>query len=536
MVKTPSTSDASPVATDAHDHNFAMTHKTSYTCANDQILYNWSGLHYLGAKERVVHPTSEDELASILRTASHVRVVGSALSYEPIHSLQSGHWSPSQTRNSKKVQHLTDADPPNAVIISLPQQHFTGLVTLDLHHRHTATFCAATTIDDVIHILAQHRAMMMACPGVIGIQTLAGSIVTGTHGQGLYQSDYADMVQSFRMVLASSETRTFTPADPQFYLYLISMGTFGIITELEIAIRPRILYTCTKFSCYKQAFMEQYKWWNEANEFCKVWWFPKTDVCQVWFVNPATASEEQYHRSKRSASAASDVNSEVVELPHDMLQKDQSQMKKTIQDYLQAMATDTKVSQQSGEPQFRTLSRFMNMSKVTGYLEQLVTKGIPVPQINCEISILLEQFQKATDVLYEWNTANPVKLHYPFIYRVSGPSKALLLASHRGPVVWIGFLVYISQSGDVRDDRMKTMYQLQQVLATSCDALPHWGKHYHRHLFDFEKHYNEHHHNAWERFKEEMHAVDPKQKMLSPFLQKLFYTSRRKKSTILSKL
>jgi FAD/FMN-containing dehydrogenase len=506
-----------------------MTHKTSYTKANDRILYNWSGLHYLAAKERVVHPRSEAELASFIASASHVRVVGSALSYEPIHSLQSGRWSPSQMRN---VQHITKQDPNQAVVISL-QREFTGLVSLDLHARRTATFRAATTIDDVIRILAQHGAMMTACPGVIGVQALAGSIATGTHGQGIFQSDYADMVQSFRIVLANGVIRLLTPAHPNFYLYLISMGVFGIITEIEIAIRPRLLYTCSKFSCYKAQFLEQYKSWNESNEFCKVWWFPKTGVCQVWLVNPVSEGELQQYRSavKKTSpsSSSSSTDPEPVELPSHQ-HEDQSQMQKTIKVYLQAMADDTKVSQQSGEPQFKTLSRFMNMTKVTGYLEQLVTKGIPVPQINCEISVPREQFQQATQALSAWHQANPGKLHYPFIYRVSGPSKALLSASHRGPVVWIGFLVYISQSGDVRDDGMKTMYQLQNVLAASCDALPHWGKHYHRHLFRLQEAYDQNH-SAWQRFKHEMHEVDPKQKMLSPFLKELFYSSRRRRSS-----
>lgn len=535
----PGSSATRPTAVD--DRNFAMTHTTTYTKANDQILYNWSGLHYLAAKERVVHPRSETELASLLTSASHVRVVGSALSYEPIHSLQSGRWSPSHMRN---VQHLTGRDPDRALVISL-QKEFTGLVSIELHGRRTATFRAATTIDDVIHILAQHGAMMTACPGVIGIQTLAGSIATGTHGQGLFQSDYADMVQSFRIVLANGYIGTFTPADANFCLYLVSMGIFGVITEIEIAIRPRILYTCTKFSCYKDQFLEQYKTWNENNEFCKVWWFPKTDVCQVWLVNPASKAERKLYQAQVGSSASSPASStssssttsssapfsdpEPVELPSHQIE-DQSQMQKTIKDYLQAMADDTKVSQKSGEPQFKTLSRFMNMSNITDYLEQLVTKGIPVPQINCEISVPMEQFQQATQALHAWNEANPGKLHYPFVYRVSGPSKALLSASHRGAIVWIGFLVYISQSGDVRDDGMKTMYQLQQTLARTCDALPHWGKHFHRHLFRFEEMYDQHHH-AWQRFKRHMHEVDPTQKMISPFLHQLFYPVRRRKSS-----
>ena len=36
--------------------------------------------------------------------------------------------------------------------------------------------------------------MLDACPGVISIQTIAGAISTGTHGQGIHQSTIGDAV------------------------------------------------------------------------------------------------------------------------------------------------------------------------------------------------------------------------------------------------------------------------------------------------------------------------------------------------------
>ena len=218
--------------------NYAMQHTSSYAKDTDQILYNWSGLQYIAPKNKVFHPRDEAEIAEIVRKSSKDRVIGTALFYEPISSI-------SQPSSSPSIHPIQD----DGAVISL-QHEFIGLVSLNKAQTTAATFHAATSIDDVIRILAQHNLMMTACPGVIGIQTLAGSIYTGTHGQGLYQSDYADMVQSFHMILADGTSRTMTPEDPNFHLYLILMGLFGIITQIEIAVRPRVLYTCTKFSSH----------------------------------------------------------------------------------------------------------------------------------------------------------------------------------------------------------------------------------------------------------------------------------------------
>lgn len=501
--------------------NYAMQHTSSYAEDTDQILYNWSGLQYIAPKNKVFHPHDEAEIAEIVRNSSKVRVIGTALSYEPISSID--------RPPSSSIYPIQD----DGAVISL-QHEFIGLISFNKAQT-TATFHAATSIDDVIGILAQHNLMMTACPGVIGIQTLAGSISTGTHGQGLYQSDYADMVQSFRMILADGTSRTMTPVDPNFHLYLISMGLFGIITQIEIAVCPRVLYTCTKFSVPYHEFLKNYVKWNEESEFCKVWWFPKTDLCQVWLVNPSSEEEIKYYEQHKKIHAAEvdaeyedshfhhhydhhrDQDCEPVEYP--TYSQEQDQMNQTIKDYIHAMVNDTKVSETSGEPQFRTLTRFVNMTNVIGWVEQLLTKGIPVPQINCEISVPLAKFQDATNALHDWNSRHPGKLHYPFIYRATGSSKALMSASHRGPVVWIGFLVYISQSGDIRDDGMTTMHQLQQTLAP-FDALPHWGKHFHPHLFHMQRNISA---PVWQRFTQELAREDPQRKLISPFLQNIFY-------------
>jgi hypothetical protein len=188
----------------------------------------------------------------------------------------------------------------------------------------------------------------------------------------------------------------------------------------------------------------------------------------------------------------------------------------TIDQYMKCMALDTKVIDASSRPQFETLKRFANSKDVIGYLEQIVCKGIPVPQINCEIAIPLEHAREATLVIKSWADKNTKRLHYPFIYRAIGQSKAWLNPSYKGAVCYVGFLVYVAEDGSVRDDGMNTMKELQTILAP-FGGLPHWGKHFQPDIYDFQ-----HLVPKWKDFLDLRARLDPKEKMLSAFLRNIF--------------
>ena len=191
----------------------------------------------------------------------------------------------------------------------------------------------------------------------------------------------------------------------------------------------------------------------------------------------------------------------------------------TIDQYIESMEHDTKVLQGSAKPQFETLKRFANAKDAIGYLEQIVCKGIPVPQINCEIAVPLENIREATLAIKAWAEKNQKRLHYPFIYRAIGQSKAWLSPAYKGAVCYIGFLVYVAEDGTVRDDGIVTMRELQTILAP-FGGLPHWGKHFQPNVYNFEEMVPK-----WKDFLDLRARIDPTKKMLSPFLEDVFKIS-----------
>ena len=140
---------------------------------NREVLFNWSRTNPLGALDQVWRPKSRDELQQLLRENPErkLRLIGSGLSFEPIHSVY--------------------AEGGQALLVDL--HHLRGQLdkTAD-----TVTYQAGTPLDTIYGDLIAMDRMLPASPGVIGIQTLGGALSTGTHGQGLHQSALCDAVEA----------------------------------------------------------------------------------------------------------------------------------------------------------------------------------------------------------------------------------------------------------------------------------------------------------------------------------------------------
>ncbi|KAJ3045435.1 hypothetical protein HDV00_010305 [Rhizophlyctis rosea] len=472
-----SDTEAKPNAAPSSSSEVVLGRTQSHT-SDPSIRYNWSGIQPLARKSQIHYPDSIGSLQHLIRASKNVRVIGSGLSYEPLIALPKD---------------------DSSTMISLSTPAFQGLTCST---ETTATFGAGTTVDEVIRILGDIGRMMPCNPGVIGIQTLAGAVGTGTHGQGMRQASYADAVVSLTIVLPSGEVARIDRQDCEYPLdaFTVSLGSFGVTVEIELETVPRRVFEVEKLTLEVGNLVDEYQRWNEENEFVKVWWFPETDKTHAWFVNEAGREErERFLSGSRKEAMVSREGS--------------NGLQETIRLYTSTMAEQTKTQLEEGTPaaggvrlppsppptpepemerrkreeyfrpqkddapHIRTVTRFLATESLVGYVEQLLTKGIPVPQINCEIAVPMSHFRCAVRRLREWHESTSYKMHYPFIFRGCGGSKAWLSAGYGDEqVVWIGFLVYVAQDGTVKDDAFQMMKEVQEVLR-GCGGRPHWGKH-----------------------------------------------------------
>ncbi|MFQ2503583.1 D-arabinono-1,4-lactone oxidase [Aeromonas caviae] len=418
---------------------------------NREVLFNWSRTNPLGALDQVWRPTTRDELQQLLREYPErkLRLIGSGLSFEPIHSVY--------------------AEGSQALLVDL--HHLRGQLdkTAD-----TVTYLAGTPLDTVYADLIAMDRMLPASPGVIGIQTLGGALSTGTHGQGLHQSALCDAVAALTVMLASGDIIRVDRTDPRFGAFVMGMGMLGILLDVTLNTVPNRIMRCTKFTTDYPFLLEHNERLNREHAFVKSWWFAWTGESHIWLVDPASDDEVARYRAG---------GSEPLALEGDMDERMNLALNATIDATLQKMARDTKDEARAGE-HFETVRRFKDASDLVGNVYQILCKGIPAPQINCEVAVPLERMGEALEILQAWQEANPGVLHYPFILRCTGPSVAWLSAAHGKSVCWIGFLVYLAADGTFVGGSMEQMRELQQLLVP-LGGIPHFGKHLAMDLYDF---------------------------------------------------
>ncbi len=418
---------------------------------NREVLFNWSRTNPLGALDQVWRPTTRDELQQLLREYPErkLRLIGSGLSFEPIHSVY--------------------AEGSQALLVDL--HHLRGQLdkTAD-----TVTYLAGTPLDTVYADLIAMDRMLPASPGVIGIQTLGGALSTGTHGQGLHQSALCDTVAALTVMLASGDIIQVDRTDSRFGAFVMGMGMLGILLDVTLQTVPNRIMRCTKFTTDYPFLLEHNERLNREHAFVKSWWFAWTGESHIWLVDPASDDEVARYRAG---------GSEPLVLEGDMDERMNLALNATIDATLQKMARDTKDEARAGE-HFETVRRFKDASDLVGNVYQILCKGIPAPQINCEVAVPLERMGEALAVLQAWQEANPGVLHYPFILRCTGPSVAWLSAAHDKSVCWIGFLVYLAADGTFVGGSMEQMRELQQLLVP-LGGIPHFGKHLAMDLYDF---------------------------------------------------
>ncbi|MFQ1661280.1 D-arabinono-1,4-lactone oxidase [Aeromonas veronii] len=418
---------------------------------NREVLFNWSRTNPLGALDQVWRSKSRDELQMLLREHPErkLRLIGSGLSFEPIHSVY--------------------AEGSQALLVDL--YHLRGQLAKTAD---TVTYQAGTPLDTVYAELIAMERMLPASPGVIGIQTLGGALSTGTHGQGLHQSALCDAVEAMTVMLANGDIIRVDRTDPRFGAFVMGMGMLGILLDVTLRTVPNRIMRCTKFTTDYPFLLEHNERLNREHGFVKSWWFAWTGESHIWLVDPASDEEVARYRAG---------GSEPLLLDGDIDARMNAALNATIDATMQKMAKDTKDEALAGE-HFETVRRFKDASDLVGNVYQILCKGIPAPQINCEVAVPLHRMNEALETLQTWQQANPGVLHYPFILRCTGPSEAWLSAAYGQSVCWIGFLVYLAADGTFVNGSMEQMRELQQLLAP-LGGIPHFGKHLAMDLYDF---------------------------------------------------
>ncbi|MGF4044335.1 D-arabinono-1,4-lactone oxidase [Paenarthrobacter nitroguajacolicus] len=171
-------------------------------------MKNWAGnLEYSSAD--VQRPTTVEQLRELVAQATRIKALGSRHSFNTVADTDGTHL-------------LLDALPQEVVLDAAK-----GTVKVSGGISYGALGRALEEQGYAIHNLA-------SLPHI----SVAGAIQTGTHGSGVNNPSLAAAVVSVDLVRASGELVTLRPDDDEFLASVVGMGALGIVTGLELAVRP----------------------------------------------------------------------------------------------------------------------------------------------------------------------------------------------------------------------------------------------------------------------------------------------------------
>lgn len=442
---------------------------------HDNTLWNWAQNAPIGTQQQVNRPTDEAALQQLLREARNkVRVMGKT--YSPGKML---------------------AVHPDDLLLDLSA--FTGLIRSDAH---SVTFAGATPLEHIYRTLTDMDRMLASSPGVIAVQTLAGAMATGTHGQGLQQSSIADEAEQIRLVLSDGCVRELSRGDDDFAAALVSLGSLGIVTEVTLRTQPFRIFTCHKNAVPADTLESDLLRWNEDYALSKVWWFVDDNIMHVW--NAHQASDDEIQRYEQQGR-------EVVE----HADEGDDSLNETIEQTLEHMHRDTQIHGKGGK-QFSTVTRFRDFTDVTGDIYQLFCRGIAVPQINVEIGVPLERTPAIISKIKRWYAENRPHMHYPIILRCTGASSAWLSPAFDQPTCFFGFVVYYADDGSLSEAGLHFLSEVEKLLAEE-GGRPHWGKYYDAALYHWRDLYPH-----WDRFRALRERLDPSNRFSNDYTAALF--------------
>jgi xylitol oxidase len=170
--------------------------------------WNWAHSHRLEGTG-IARPSSTDELAETVASASHVRALGSRHSF-------------------------TDIADSRGLLVSL--DGLPGTVDVNTGRR-TATVGAGMRYGEVARLLHEQGWALATLASLPHI-SVAGAVATGTHGSGDLTRSLAGAVAGIELVTADGSSVQVERDDADFDGCVVALGALGIVTRLTLDIEP----------------------------------------------------------------------------------------------------------------------------------------------------------------------------------------------------------------------------------------------------------------------------------------------------------
>jgi FAD-linked oxidoreductase len=424
---------------------------------------NWSG-GVVAKPKAIVAPRDEVELASAVRQGEGpVRVPGTGHSFTPICE--------------------TDG-----TLIDLAA--FNGLRGVD-PERQVVTLAAATPLWEVGPLL-HHAGFGLKNMGDIDRQTLGGVVGTGTHGTGPTLKSFSAEVAGFRLVLADGQLIDCTPTENAeiFAAGRVSLGMFGVMTEISMYVRPAYKLVEKNFLLPPAELFAQLDDLVKSNRHFEFFWFPYAEMCVCKSLNETSdpapeprSAEAMYERGEKTGAdtrAFAAINEALPYAPFLL------------------------------RPAHRLFSQLMPGKGKARWSHEIFPSPRTIRFNEMEYGVPYEKGPDCIREIVDTIRKKKINTGFPIEYRSVAADDVWLSPFYQRPSATIAVHQYH------RVDTTK-LFSACEAIFRRYDGRPHWGKRHTRSAAEVESLYPQ-----YGAFRALRRKMDPEERFLNPHLRAIF--------------
>lgn len=228
----------------------------------NETIHNWSSSVCFSPDE-IHYPASMEEVVEIVNKAralkKSIRVMGSRHSFTPL--IQS-----------------------NRILLSLDK--LSGVIQIDQQKR-IAEVWAGTRLHDLSENLFQNG-FAQENLGDINVQSIAGAILTGTHGTGANYGIIASQLEEITLVLANGEVLTCSREHHTDFFHAagVSLGMLGIVVKVKLRIVPAQTHELNVRKERLMNVLQNLDSYKNNHDHCEFYLFPYSENIQLKTMNP----------------------------------------------------------------------------------------------------------------------------------------------------------------------------------------------------------------------------------------------------------
>lgn len=424
-------------------------------------MQNWSGNQEWNPQE-VFSPKSEEEILGIVKNAYEnkrkIRIIGTGHSFTPLVCTD---------------QILIDLD------------DYQGIESVDKAAK-TAVVRAGTKLNLLGKQLFENG-LALENMGDVDMQSIAGSISTGTHGTGLEFGNMSTQVTEVTFINGLGErvvcSETIQPE--LFKCMQISLGAFGIITNLKMRCIPSYKLKLEKKKEKLDDVLAKLDNINKTNRNFEFYWMPYTDTVQTKYSNISDEPEDK-------STFWSNFNDIYLE----------NYVFKGLCEVAKAVPTLNK-----GISSFS--AQFISSSKKTQYSHNVYATPRYVKFNEMEYNVPIEAYQDVMKDLVKCINTKKFNIHFPLENRFVKGDDIYLSPAHKRNSAYIACHVY-------KGKEYKPYFTALEEIFMAYDGRPHWGKMHTRTADYFRKVYPE-----MQTFLHYRLQHDPKGLFLNPHVKEI---------------